>query len=113
MNTSPDDSEKSTDDRRGLLKLALIALAVGAMTGVAGAVFRIVLAHADRLRDATVAWAHGYSLGGFLVVVLAGAVAPAIAAWLVRRFSPYASGSGIPHVEAALAQEVPPAPIGL
>ena len=51
--------------------------------------------------------------GGFLVVVLAGAVAPAIAAWLVRRFSPYASGSGIPHVEAALAQEVPPAPIGL
>ena len=31
----------------------------------------------------------------------------------MRRFSPYASGSGIPHVEAALAQEVPPAPIGL
>ncbi|MGA9895703.1 MAG: ClC family H(+)/Cl(-) exchange transporter, partial [Xanthobacteraceae bacterium] len=85
MNTSPDDSEKSSDDRRGLLRLALIALAVGAMTGVAGAIFRIALLHADRLRDATIAWAHGYSLGGFLVVVLACAAAPAIAAWMVRR----------------------------
>ena len=113
MNASPDDSEKLPDDRRGLLRLALIALAVGAMTGVAGAIFRLALAQADRLRDAIIAWAHGYSLGGFVVVVLACAVAPAIAAWLVRRFSPYASGSGIPHVEAALAQDVPPAPIGL
>jgi CIC family chloride channel protein len=113
MNTTLDDGEKSTGDRRGLLRLALIALAVGAMTGVAGAIFRIALAHADRLRDATVAWAHGHSLGGFLVVVLACAAAPAIAAWMVRRFSPHASGSGIPHVEAALAGEIPPAPIGL
>src|SRR5262249_33308185 len=30
-------------------------------------------------------------------------------AWLVRRFSPSASGSGIPHVEAVLSGELPPA----
>ena len=37
-------------------------------------------------------------------------MAVAVAAWLVLRFSPYASGSGIPHVEAALDQQLPPAP---
>ena len=35
--------------------------------------------------------------------------AAAIAAWLVRRFSPQAAGSGIPHVEAVLNNELPPA----
>jgi chloride channel protein, CIC family len=43
-------------------------------------------------------------------VTTACAAAVAIAAWLVRRFSPPASGSGIPHVEAVLNQELPPAP---
>jgi CIC family chloride channel protein len=32
---------------------------------------------------------------------------------LVRRYSPYASGSGIPHVEAVLHGELPPAPYRL
>jgi CIC family chloride channel protein len=45
-------------------------------------------------------------------VVAAGAAA-ALAAWLVRRFAPHASGSGIPHVELVLRQEVPPAPYRL
>ena len=44
-------------------------------------------------------------------MLLAGAgAAVALAAWLVRRFSPYASGSGIPQVEAALTGDLPPAP---
>jgi chloride channel protein, CIC family len=113
MSSSPDDDDMAADDRPALLKLALLALAVGAMTGVAGAVFRIALERADRLRDAVIAWAHTHSLGGFLVVVLACAIAPAIAAWLVRSFSPHASGSGIPHVEAVLEGQIPPAPFGL
>jgi CIC family chloride channel protein len=32
---------------------------------------------------------------------------------MVRQFSPHASGSGIPHVEAVLREEIPPAPFGL
>jgi CIC family chloride channel protein len=107
------DDKTTTDERPALLKLALIALAVGAMTGVAGAVFRIALERSDRMRDAVIAWAHGHAVGGFVVVLLACALAPAVAAWLVRRFSPYASGSGIPHVEAVLDGEIPPAPFGL
>src|SRR5260370_30434739 len=34
----------------------------------------------------------------------------AVAAWLVRRYSPHASGSGIPHVEAVLNEDLPQAP---
>ncbi len=47
---------------------------------------------------------------GFVLVVAGCAAAVALAAWLVRRFSPYASGSGIPQVEAALTGDLPPAP---
>ena len=49
-------------------------------------------------------------LPGFCWSTAGCAAAVAFAAWLVRRFSPYASGSGIPHVEAVLTEEVPPAP---
>jgi CIC family chloride channel protein len=75
-----------------------------------GAVFRLSLEWAERLRDALVTWAHGESVAGFLLVTATCATATAVAAWLVRRFSPHASGSGIPHVEAVLKEELPPAP---
>ena len=90
----------------------MLALLVGAATGLVCALFRICLQEADRLRDLAIGWAHGQALVGFLLVVLAGA-ACALAAWLVRRFAPHASGSGIPHVELVLRREVAPAPFVL
>jgi CIC family chloride channel protein len=48
-----------------------------------------------------------------LLVVAASAAAVGIAAWLVRRYSPYASGSGIPHVEAVLNGQLAQAPYRL
>jgi CIC family chloride channel protein len=105
--------EKIADERRSLLGLAAMALIVGAATGCVGAIFRLLLAHADRLRDAMIDWARGHAIPGFLVVVGGCALATLIAAWLVRQFSPHASGSGIPHVEAVLHEQIPPAPLGL
>ena len=93
-----------------LLNLALLAPIVGAASGLVGAVFRLALAEADRFRDAAIVWAHGWRFGGFLIITAACAAAVAFAAWLVRRFSPYASGSGIPQVEAILNDELPPTP---
>jgi CIC family chloride channel protein len=87
-----------------------VALLVGAAAGLVGAVFRLCLERADRLRDGLIAWAHGHSVLGFLLVTFTCAAATGVAAWLVRRFSPHASGSGIPHVEAVLKKELPPAP---
>ena len=93
-----------------LLAVGLLSLVVGAGTGIISAAFRLVLANADRLRDAFVHWARGEAAVGFFSTVLAGVAATVLAAWLVRRFSPYASGSGIPHVESVLREELPPAP---
>ena len=93
-----------------LLILALLAPIVGAAAGLIGAVFRLALAEADRLRDAAIVWAHGWKFGGLLIIAAGCAAAVAFAAWLVRRFSPYASGSGIPQVEAILEDKLPPTP---
>jgi CIC family chloride channel protein len=101
----------SDDDTQGrLATLAVLALVVGAAAGLIGAVFRIVLVQADALRDRVIIWAHGQALWGFAAVVLAGAAAALVATWLVRRFAPHASGSGIPHVEMVLRKEAPLAP---
>jgi CIC family chloride channel protein len=112
MNETAEPMPKSAEQPGSLLVLALLALIVGAVAGVLGALFRLALAQADRMRDATIALAHDQH-NGFLLVILACAAATALAAWLVREFSPSASGSGIPHVEAVLHEEVPPAPFQL
>src|SRR5262245_52447027 len=96
-----------------LLVLALLALLVGAAAGLVGAIFRLALQQAARLRGALIAWEQGEELAGFLLVVATCAAAALIAALLVRRFSPYASGSGIPYVEAVLNEEIPQAPFHL
>ena len=96
-----------------LLALAVLALVVGAVAGVVGAVFRLALGQADSMRDALIARAHGQTILGFLFVLVARSAATALAARLVRRFSPHALGSGIPHVEAVLHGELPPAPFRL
>ncbi len=95
------------------MPLALVAPIVGAMTGLVCAIFRIVLEHADRLRDALIVWAHGHELEGFLILVGVCATAAAISAYLVRAFSPHAAGSGIPHAEAVLRGQLAPAPYTL
>jgi CIC family chloride channel protein len=93
-----------------LLVLAALSLVVGAAAGLVGAAFRLSLEQADRLRDVLVSWAHGQGPAGLVLVAAACAAATAVAAALVRRYSPHASGSGIPHVEAVLNGELPPAP---
>jgi len=92
-----------------LAVLTVLALIVGAVSGVAVALFIIVLEHADRLRDAFVGWAHAQGSVGFWLLVIACAAAAAAAASLVRRISPQAVGSGIPHVEAVLNGQLPEA----
>jgi chloride channel protein, CIC family len=99
--TGSDTSARSNN----LFVLALLAPIVGAVSGLLGAIFRLALAHADRVRNELVAWAHGRRTAGFLLFITLCASATAIAAWLVRRYSPRASGSGVPDVEAVLEGE--------
>ena len=113
MNSKPEPAIETGERSSRLLVLALLAPVAGAATGLLGAIFRLSLERADRFRDALVVWAHGRTAAGFLLVVAVCALATATAAWLVRRFSPAASGSGIPNVEAVLAGHVQEAPFVL
>lgn len=111
--TVPAQQAETTEGRGSLARLALLSLVVGGLAGVVGALFRVALERADGWRGALVAWAHGAAFPGLFCVIAACAAAAALAAFLVRRFSPHASGSGIPHVEAVLRGEAPPAPFVL
>lgn len=110
MRPQPKLHTDPTEANGSLLVLALLAPIVGGASGLIGALFRLALGAADRFRNAAIAWAHGWNLAGFLCIVAGCAAAVTIAAWLVRRFSPYAAGSGIPQVEEILNDELPPTP---
>ncbi|MBI3798254.1 MAG: H(+)/Cl(-) exchange transporter ClcA [Deltaproteobacteria bacterium] len=113
MNREPESIAEIATGYAGLLVLTLLAFLVGATAGLLGVAFRLALEWAERFRDSVLAWAHGKNLLGFLCVMVLSAAATAVAAWLVRRFSPQATGSGIPHVEAVAKGELPPAPFRL
>ncbi|KAA1009776.1 H(+)/Cl(-) exchange transporter ClcA [Paraburkholderia panacisoli] len=97
------------ENHGGLIAMGLLSLMVGAVAGLVGVLFRRSLEEADRLRALLLAWAHTENVIGFCIVVVAIAASTALAVWLVGRFAPEASGSGIPHVEAVLHGEQPPA----
>jgi CIC family chloride channel protein len=92
----------SAQGRRNPLLLAILSVIVGAISGLLGAAFRLALQRADELRNSLAQWAHGYGAAGFFLVLSGTALAVGLAAWLVARFSPESSGSGIPHVETEL-----------
>jgi chloride channel protein, CIC family len=65
----------------------------------------------SRWRDALLIEAHHFPIGGIVLVIIGCAGAVTSAAWLVQRFSSYASGSGVPEVKAALSGALPLAPL--
>ena len=113
MDREQEPAQNGDDGHDNQLVLALLALFVGVVVGSLGAIFRLVLQRADSFRETFIAWAHGEAFAGFLFVIAVCAAATAVAAWLVRRYSPHASGSGISHVELVLSGELPPAPYRL
>lgn len=96
-----------------LMAIAAGSLFVGGAVGLVSASFRLLLMKADSVRDEFLLWAHDRAIFGFALAVILCAAAAGAAAFLVRRFSPYASGSGIPHVENVLHGNAPPSPPGL
>jgi hypothetical protein len=85
MIASTDDPEQGSpllaDGDGSLLTLALLSL----IAGIVGATFRLTLAEADGVRNASVAWAHGRVVLGFAFVLTGCAAASAVAAGSRRR----------------------------
>jgi len=88
------------EDRARLLALVGSGLAVGALAGLVGAAFNFALVAAERFRGFLLDWAHRYPDVGWLVPVAVAAGAAYVARWLVGRYAPEASGSGVQRVEA-------------
>ncbi|MEA3098104.1 H(+)/Cl(-) exchange transporter ClcA [Caballeronia mineralivorans] len=107
------NSKDILEQRSGLVTLAIVSLIVGAASGLLGTLFRFSLERADELRDVFVTWARSEHAIGLVIVLLAASASTALAAWLVGRFAPEASGSGIPQVEAVLNGDLPPAQLSL
>lgn len=90
-----------------MIRLAVAAVVVGAGAGLIVSLFRLALRFADDGRGRLIAAGHALpAVPGFLLVVGAISACAAGAAWMVRRYSPFAAGSGIPQVEAALARQL-------
>jgi len=113
MDSEQEPAAECADRQGNLLVLALLAPFAGAAAGLIGVIFRLALQGADSLRGTVIGWAHGEAFAGFLFVVVLCGAATAFAAWLVRRYSPQATGSGIPAVESVLEGERPPTPYQL
>jgi len=94
-----------SDEKPGplsLFALASLSIAVGVFTGLVAAWFRMFLHSADGWRTYFIVRAHPWGLLGFLSLVLGIALIASLAAWIVSRFAPEASGSGIPYLEHQL-----------
>ena len=87
------------EQRRRLLPRSI---AVGLLAGLVGVAFRASLDETDLARDALIVLAHRHPILGFPALLAFGALGAGLAVFLVRRFAPEASGSGIPHVKAVL-----------
>jgi CIC family chloride channel protein len=96
-----------------LVPLAFLAILTGVGAGAVGAVFRLTLDYGVELRNYALVQTRGFEIVGLILAMAVAALATALAATLVRRFAPAASGSGIPHVEAVLDGELRPTPVWL
>ena len=90
--------EVSQQRRRVLPRAALVGLGAG----LVAAFFRLSLDGANAVRGALGEWAHVNPSWGWIFPVLFSLIGASLSVWLVRRYAPEASGSGIPHLEAVL-----------
>ncbi|HUI19972.1 MAG TPA: ClC family H(+)/Cl(-) exchange transporter [Methylocella sp.] len=95
----------------GLFPLAVLSGIAGAGVGLICGFFRLALEEVDRFRISLPVMWHAEPLLGAGLLIIGAAGTAAFSTWLVHRYSELAAGSGIPHVEAVLNGELPPAPL--
>ena len=91
------------DSRSGQAAFYVVAVAVGAITGLIGTALHL---GTERLLAWPEAVRRYLDLSGGPFLLVAGAIAAAmvvLSVWLVRRFAPEAAGSGVQEIEGAMA----------
>jgi CIC family chloride channel protein len=85
--------------RRGLFPLAAL---VGLGAGLVSAFFSAFIEAAEKLRNILIAWSGQFPDWGWIFPVLFGLTGAGLSVFIVRRYAPETSGSGIPHIEAVM-----------
>jgi chloride channel protein, CIC family len=94
--------DRSTSMSRHRHRLMAQALLIGLLTGVIAVCFHVSLDHGEFLRNRIIDFAHHYPEVGLWTVLILALSGMMFSAGLVSRFSPEASGSGIPHLKIVL-----------
>jgi CIC family chloride channel protein len=105
MHQLPDDSSSLSAGEVKRRHIVFKAVLVGVLAGVLASAFRVALEWAERGRESAVAHAGHWALP---ISIALAATAGALGVWLVRRFAPHASGSGIPQLKSILLRETEP-----
>jgi len=82
--------------------LIFFAFVVGAIAGAIGAIFRLTLTYIDVFREKLYSGTGNSGLAGWVLPLLFGVIGISIALFLVRKFAPETSGSGVQEIEGAL-----------
>lgn len=83
-------------------RLIFFAFVVGLLAGTAGAVFRLTLGYIGDFRDKLFADAGNSGIISWVWPLLFGIIGVSVALFLVKRFAPETSGSGVQEIEGAL-----------
>lgn len=94
--------QRFTDEDTKNFKLLFYALLIGLIVGLVGAIFRIALSYIESLRNTLYENASNTGFYNWLWPILFAIVGVSIALFLVQKFAPEASGSGVHEIEGAL-----------
>jgi len=90
------------DENTKNFKLLFFALIVGIVAGTGGAAFRYVLKYIEIFRDNLYASANNLGFIGWIESILFAIIGVSVALYLVKKYVPEASGSGVQEIEGAL-----------
>ena len=94
--------ERFTDENTKNFRLLFYALLIGLIVGLVGSIFRIALSYIESFRETIYENAGNSGFNSWLWPILFTISGVSIALFLVRKYAPEASGSGVHEIEGAL-----------
>ena len=102
FNKSYKKYQRFKEENNKNFKLLFYALLIGIIVGLVGAIFRIILSYIEIFRVNLYENAGNSGFMSWLWPILFAITGISIALYLVRKFAPEASGSGVQEIEGAL-----------